>query len=213
SGGAGRGIRCSWRGWRGGRGRSGRSCRESRTGPTRSRAGSSNCCAGRAGGAGALFRLRPLPEDGLGVERLLSARRGGPPSPVGPVGQTVERPEVALRREFPAAREEAGVLGTQLAIDAAVAATVLLLSRALVLAVLMRHPVDLQAAPALLQRAQTEVPILVAVYGGIEATRVLPAPPPDQAQLGPGDRAVHEDVGVEVGEAEHARPGPDQLHQ
>src|SRR4051794_41514866 len=108
----------------------------------------------------------------------------------------MQRAEVGLGRELPAAGEEVRVLGPQLAVDVAVPAAVLLLSRALVLAVLVGDAVDLQAAPPLLERAQAEVPVLVAVDRGVEAAGVLPAAAPDQAELGAGDRAVQEDVGV-----------------
>ena len=105
------------------------------------------------------------------------------------------------------------MLVPQLAIYMAVAAAVLLVARALVLAVLERHLGDLEPAPPLLQRAQGEVPVLVASDRGVEAAGVLPAAAPDQPELGPGDRAVQQDVRVEVGEAEHPGPGADQLHQ
>src|SRR3954465_10970220 len=105
------------------------------------------------------------------------------------------------------------MLGAQLAVDVPIAAPVLLLAGALVLAVLVSDLRDLEAAPALLQRAQAEVPVLIAVDCGVEAAGVLPAPSPDQAELGAGDRAVQQDVGVEVREAQDPRPGPDQLHQ
>ena len=76
------------------------------------------------------------------------------------------------------------MLGAQLAVDVAIAAAVLLVPRALVLAVLVRHPGDLQPAPALLERAQAEVPVLVAVDRRVEAPGVLPAAAPAPGRAG-----------------------------
>ena len=51
----------------------------------------------------------------------------------------MERAEIGLACELAAAGEEIGVLRTQLPVDVAIAAAVLLVPRALVLAVLVRH--------------------------------------------------------------------------
>src|SRR3954471_5887874 len=146
-------------------------------------------------------------EKHLRIERLLHRCRDRAPGPVGAVGEPVQRAQICLGRKLAPTGKQLGVLRADLAIDVAVAAAVLLVSRALVLAVLVRDLRDLKPAPALLERAQAEVPVLIAVDGGIEAAGVLPAAAPDQTELCAGDRAVQQDVGVEVGEAQHPGPG------
>src|SRR4051794_22895422 len=106
------------------------------------------------------------------VQSPLDRRGDRAPGEVGPVRQPVQRPELGLLCELPAPGEQVGVLGPDLPVHPAVAAAMLLVAGALVLSVLVGDAVDLQTAPALLERAQAEVPVLVSVDRGIEAAGV-----------------------------------------